>query len=101
VARKTHHWQFRHTNISMEFFMKKSTALALSVASLFATVAAPAAHAAGDAKVHCSGINSCKGTSQCKTASSACAGQNSCKGHGWILSPSAAECTKAGGTVTQ
>ena len=34
--------------------------------------------------VKCSGINSCKGTSACATATSACQGQNSCKGQGWI-----------------
>jgi hypothetical protein len=45
------------------------------------------------------GINGCKGQSKCKTASNACAGQNSCKGMGWLLSPSAEECVKQGGTV--
>ncbi len=32
----------------------------------------------------CFGINSCKGSGACATASSACAGQNACKGQGWL-----------------
>ncbi len=31
------------------------------------------------ANVACVGVNSCKGTSDCKTAGNACKGQNSCK----------------------
>ena len=50
------------------------------------------------AEVKCSGINSCKGTSACATATSACAGQNSCKGKGWIKA-SKADCDAKGGTV--
>lgn len=55
--------------------------------------------AAKMAKVHCSGINSCKGKSACATASSACKGQNSCKGKGWIPTTKA-ECAAKGGKVT-
>ncbi len=77
-------------------------AMATTAAALFASAAVPTAFA-GDAKestsVKCMGINACKGQSKCKTASSACAGQNACKGHGWLLSASADECTKQGGTV--
>ena len=50
------------------------------------------------AEVKCSGINSCKGTSACATATSACAGQNSCKGQGWVKA-TAADCTAKEGTV--
>ena len=77
-------------------------ALAASAAALFAAAAATPAFA-GDtgqsATVKCQGINACKGQSKCKTATNACAGQNACKGQGWLLSPSADECTKQGGTV--
>jgi hypothetical protein len=79
-------------------------ALATSAAALFssaATMPAFAGDTTGAASVKCQGINSCKGTSKCKTADSACAGQNSCKGHGWILSGSADECTEKGGTVIE
>ncbi|MCK5895365.1 MAG: hypothetical protein KAG20_01095 [Cocleimonas sp.] len=50
------------------------------------------------AKIACSGINSCKGTSACQTASSACKGQNSCKGKGWVPETKA-NCLSKGGKV--
>ncbi|MBX3626790.1 MAG: hypothetical protein KF892_17355 [Rhizobacter sp.] len=77
-------------------------ALATTAAALFSTLAAPvqaASHAGGDMTVKCSGVNSCKGTSECKTAKSECKGHNSCKGQGWVSKKSADECTKAGGSV--
>lgn len=52
----------------------------------------------GEAKVHCTGVNSCKGTSDCKTAENACKGQNVCKGHGF-LALTAEECKTKGGKV--
>lgn len=76
--------------------------LAAAAAALFTSVSAPVAFAADGAKpamVHCMGINSCKGQSQCKTASNACAGQNSCKGHGWLPTATAKECADKGGKV--
>ncbi len=51
---------------------------------------------AGGGNVHCAGINSCKGTSECKTATSSCKGLNECAGHGYITT-SAAECSAKGG----
>jgi uncharacterized membrane protein len=76
-------------------------ALAASAAALFATVTATPAFAADEQSttVKCHGINACKGQSKCKTATNACAGQNACKGQGWLLSPSADQCEKDGGTV--
>ncbi len=53
---------------------------------------------ASTAKVECSGINSCKGTSSCQTADSACKGLNSCKGKGWIPETKA-NCLSKGGKV--
>lgn len=50
------------------------------------------------AEVKCSGINSCKGTGACASATHACAGQNSCKGQGWIKA-SKADCDAKGGKV--
>ena len=77
-------------------------ALAAAAAALFALGTAPVAvQAAGDMGVQCTGINSCKGTSECKTAKSECKGQNSCKGQGWTKAKSAEECTKAGGKVVK
>jgi hypothetical protein len=81
---------------------KSAIALASAAAALFA-MGAPltVAHAADDMSVHCSGINSCKGTSDCKTAKNECKGMNSCKGQGWNAKSSAKECAAAGGTVVK
>jgi len=80
--------------------LKSGLALATTAAALFSMgTVATTVHAAEDAVVKCSGINSCKGTSECKTAKSECKGQNSCKGQGWTATKSAAECTSAGGKV--
>jgi outer membrane biogenesis lipoprotein LolB len=50
------------------------------------------------AEVKCSGINSCKGTGACASATHACAGQNSCKGQGWVKA-SKADCEAKGGKI--
>jgi uncharacterized membrane protein len=55
---------------------------------------------AEDGKIMCSGVNSCKGHSECKTANSSCKGHNACKGHGW-LSLSKADCDAHGGKVIE
>lgn len=79
--------------------------MAAAAAALFLSGGVMAAEKAESAKqeasVHCSGINSCKGTSECKTASNACKGQNSCKGTGWVTVASEKECTDKGGTVAK
>ena len=77
---------------------KSGLAIAAAAAALFALGAAPMAQAADDGGVKCAGVNSCKGTSECKTAKSDCKGHNSCKGQGWV-NKTAAECKTAGGTV--
>ena len=51
-------------------------------------------------KVHCFGINSCKGTGACKTASNDCKGKNACKGKGFV-SLTKAECEAKGGKTTE
>jgi len=51
-------------------------------------------------EVKCGGINSCKGTSACKTASNPGGpGQNACKGQGMLPTASADECKAKGGEV--
>jgi hypothetical protein len=57
-------------------------ALATAAALLFSSVAVSPASAA-EAKVHCMGVNACKGQSACKTAQNECKGQNACKGQGF------------------
>lgn len=78
---------------------KSTLAIAAAAAALFALGAAPLAAQAEEAGVKCAGVNSCKGTSECKTAKSECKGHNSCKGQGWVSKKTAEECTKAGGKV--
>lgn len=69
---------------------KKITGVAMAacVAGAFA-VAAPAMESAAThcKLVHCAGVNSCKGTSSCKTKTHACKGLNSCKGMGYVKVP--------------
>ena len=71
-------------------------AVAAAAASLFAMGYAAPVLADDMGKVHCEGVNSCKGTRDCKTAKTSCKGQNSCKGMGWIsLSKSACDDAQA------
>jgi hypothetical protein len=86
-ARKSHKERIMST--------QKATcaAMAAAAALLFTTVATTA-NAAEEAKVKCEGVNSCKGTSACSTATNACQGQNKCKGEGYLLL-SKAECDAA------
>lgn len=80
--------------------IKSGVAIASAATAIFSmgALVTTSAHAA-DGGVHCVGANSCKGTSDCKTANSDCKGMNSCKGQGWVSKATAAECTSAGGTV--
>ncbi len=60
---------------------------------------APALVSAKDTgKVHCEGVNACKGKGGCKGADNACKGQNGCKGKGW-MEMSEKTCKAKGGTV--
>lgn len=72
-------------------------------AALVAFAAAPTAPAfakqAGAQTVHCYGVNTCKGQSDCKTAHNDCKGQNSCKGQGFKAMTTKA-CKAAGGSLT-
>jgi uncharacterized membrane protein len=75
-----------------------------SAAAIVAVTGGFAAHAQQQASaekvVHCYGTNSCKGTSDCATASTSCKGQNACKGQGFkALSVKA--CKDAGGRLTE
>ena len=79
-----------------------ATAAALVMAAL-ASAATPPAGSSGaalDAKddIHCYGVNSCKGSADCKTTAHDCKGMNACKGHGF-KAMKVGECIKAGGTI--
>lgn len=82
--------------------LKTGLGIAAAAAALFAVTAPMTTASAADAAmVKCTGVNSCKGTSECKTAKNECKGHNSCKGQGWVSKKSEAECTKAGGSVAK
>jgi hypothetical protein len=81
--------------------------IALSVAALFSARTASAEssdkdaahdHGKSDAKVHCTGVNECKGKGECASAGNSCGGKNSCKGKG-VKMMSAEDCKAKGGTV--
>ena len=77
----------------------KITGLALAAAAAAMFTMAPVAQAAKhEGMVHCTGVNGCKGKSECKTASNACKGQNSCKGKG-MQSMSEKDCKAKSGKV--
>ena len=83
-----------------------STALTIAsqaalLAATLSVLPAPAMAAAKSAKaVHCYGINTCKGTSDCATAKNSCKGQNTCKGQGF-KEESKDQCMADGGSLTE
>ena len=72
--------------------------VAAAAAALFLSGAVTQTASADDAKVHCTGVNACKGQGSCKGASNACKGQNACKGLGFV-EMGKDECTTKGGKV--
>ena len=77
-----------------------AAALALSGAAFAGDMPAGSKGASVGASdmVHCYGINSCKGSSDCATTEHSCKGQNACKGHGFKAS-AAKDCLSKGGTI--
>ena len=84
----------------MKHIGKSGAALAAAAFTLALSGIAPVTTAPAHAEdaVKCAGVNSCKGHSECATASNSCKGQNSCKGHGFI-SLTKSECEAKGGKV--
>jgi uncharacterized membrane protein len=84
--------------------IKMQAGLAAAAAMLALSGATVSVHAqttaTSAASVHCYGVNTCKGTSDCKSYDHACKGQNSCKGQGF-KAESAEKCAADGGTTTQ
>jgi uncharacterized membrane protein len=68
----------------MDRKIASGAALAAAAAMFLSSGIVSTAVAAEAAKVKCEGVNSCKGTSECKSADNSCKGQNTCKGHGWV-----------------
>ena len=84
--------------------MKSGLGLAAAAAMLAMSGASTAAYAkapAGKAEVvHCYGVNTCKGTSDCKSYGHECKGQNECKGQGF-KAESKKSCLAQGGKLTE
>ncbi len=80
----------------MQHFARSGAVLAAAALSFAVSGATLQIAHAEDAKVHCVGVNACKGQSECKTASSSCKGLNACKGQGF-LSMTKLECGEQGG----
>jgi hypothetical protein len=78
----------------------KGMMIAAGVAGMFAMGATGTASAKKGEEVMCDGINSCKGTGSCKSASNACAGKNGCKGQGHTKTTKE-ECMAKGGKVAK
>ena len=81
----------------------KTTSLAAAAALIAITAVATsspvlAKHSTAVA-APCYGVNSCKGTSDCKSGKHDCKGMNDCKGQGF-KDLSAKACAKAGGSLT-
>lgn len=80
-----------------------AAAAAFALSSMTAFAAEPPAGSSGRAlnsedTVHCYGVHSCKGQSDCSTAEHDCKGQNDCKGHGF-KAMKAGDCLAKGGTI--
>ena len=80
--------------------IKSGAGIAAAAALIALSVPAATTSSFAQARLHCYGINSCKGQSACKTAANECRGQNSCKGQGF-KELTARECVTAGGRLTE
>ena len=82
-------------------FASAALGIAMSASTFAADTPAGATGASinADDKVHCYGVHSCKGNSDCKTAEHDCKGQNACGGHGF-KALSAKACLDQGGTIS-
>ena len=78
----------------------KGAFIAALAAGLLGAGAPIVASAADSDKVHCEGVNACKGKSACSTAKNGCAGQNGCKGKGWVKMTEK-QCKEKGGKVSK
>jgi uncharacterized membrane protein len=81
--------------------LKSVASIAASAALLAISTGAIVSPARAAAKtVHCYGVNTCKGTSDCKSYNHDCKGLNSCKGMGF-KEESKKACAAAGGSLTE
>jgi len=90
-----------HHSRSITSIAASAAAFVLTTASAFAASApegSTGTAVAADDTVHCYGINSCKGSSDCKTTTQECKGMNACAGHGF-KAVAAGECLAKKGTI--
>lgn len=76
-----------------------SIAATAAMLALSVTASTPALAKHATTLVHCYGVNSCKGTSDCKSGNHECKGLNDCKGQGF-KAESAKQCVADGGSLT-
>jgi len=90
----------------MKYSITKTTFASAALAVAMGSTAYAASNPAGSSgaavsagqKVHCYGVHSCKGNSDCKTAEHACKGHNKCKTHGF-KGMKAKDCLNKGGVI--
>jgi uncharacterized membrane protein len=85
-------------NTVQKTFSIAATAAVLAMSGMGVAAQAKPVKAAAEV-VHCYGVNTCKGTSDCATAKTSCKGQNECKGQGFIAA-TAKKCGEMGGSLT-
>jgi len=83
--------------------VRLTSAAALFALASIASAATPPSGSQGAAvapadTVHCYGVNSCKGSADCKTTAHECKGNNACKGQGF-KALKASQCLSKGGTI--
>lgn len=76
-----------------------AAAAIFAISAVAISAPAQAAEKGTGQTVHCYGINTCKGLSDCKSGDHVCKGQNDCKGQGF-KAVSLKECTAQGGSTT-
>ena len=67
--------------------VRKLSGVALATAAAALFFAGCATHGTGyssTGQVECTGVNGCKGQSDCKTATNDCKGKNTCRGEGFL-----------------
>jgi hypothetical protein len=71
-------------------------AVPAAVPLVFGTGLVSSARAGDAAKIHCAGLNACKGQSACKRANNVCKGVESCKRQGFSRDDPQRMCRRAG-----
>jgi uncharacterized membrane protein len=81
-------------------FALAANAALLAVALSAGSTPAFAKHTKAAEVVHCYGVNTCKGTSDCASGTHSCKGQNACKGQGF-KALTTKDCAAQGGSLTE